>query len=66
MKRHISEYQSSEFHNGRAAGSGIIEDNYSDESYPDKYPNRYKNGIDFVSRKEDLNGPVIIIQEGRK
>ena len=65
-KRHISEFKSSEFHNGRAAGTGIIEDDYSEEAFPDKHPHRYKSGVNYIGRTEDLNGPVIIIREATK
>lgn len=65
-KRHISEFQSSEFHNGRAAGTGIIEDDYSEEAFPDKHPYRYKSKEIYIERTKDLNGPVIIIREATK
>lgn len=52
---------------GRRAGMGMLYDNYDDESGPGNYRERPlvrlpHDGID----PEELNGPVIIIQEGRK
>lgn len=54
-------------HGGRRAGMGMLYDNYDDESGPGKYRERPlvklpHDGID----PEKLNGPVIIIQEGKK
>ena len=52
---------------GRIAGDGIIEDDYSETS---GCKNREKYGaVRFTTDKfppESLNGPVIIVQEGRK
>lgn len=53
--------------NGRIAGDGIISDDYSEESGNTW---RTKGGkVRFPNDKRDprsLNGPVIIVQEGRK
>lgn len=57
---------------GRIAGHGCIEDDYSDESGCKPYikMNFSKDArVRFATdkyRPEDLNGPVIIVQEGRK
>lgn len=52
---------------GRVAGDGIISDDYSEESGK---PFRKNYGmVRFPNDKRDprsLNGPVIIVQEGRK
>ena len=55
---------------GRIAGDGMLHDNYSEESgnrratLDEAYPLvRLPHDKD---RPEDLNGPVIIVQEGRK
>lgn len=65
-KRHINEFMKTEFHNGRAAGIGIDEDDYSEESSPDKYPHRYKGGVDFVNRGPREPYPVVIIREAKR
>lgn len=58
--------------NGRIAGHGCIEDDYSDESGCKPWIKRNfakDAGVRFVNDKfppESLNGPVIIVQEGRK
>ena len=58
--------------NGRLAGHGCVEDDYSDESGCKPWLKRDINKdyrVRFVSDKlppESLNGPVIIVQEGRK
>lgn len=55
----------------RIAGDGIISDNYSEESGNPKYE-KFKFGdgrVKFSTDKYDpksLNGPVIIVQEGKK
>lgn len=52
---------------GRYAGASIVEDDYSEESGGRKYG---KSGYPRFSTDhidpESLNGPVIIVQEGRK
>lgn len=57
--------------NGRLAGDGIAEDDYSETSgcKPWKKFNWNSNGVRFPSDNRDpqsLNGPVIIVQEGKK
>lgn len=55
---------------GRRAGAGIIEDDYSEESGFRGYRrDRSYERVRFPSdesKPEELNGPCIIIQEGRK
>lgn len=57
---------------GRLAGSGVIEDDYSENSgcKPWVKKNFSKDvGVRFVNDKvppESLNGPVIIVQKGKK
>ena len=57
---------------GRLAGAGITEDDYSEESGCKPYIKRniYKDSrVRFPNDNIDptsLNGPVIIVQEGRK
>lgn len=57
---------------GRIAGSGCIEDDYSDESGCKPWIKRSftkDSKVRFVNDKfppESLNGPVIIVQKGRK
>ena len=61
-------YIYSSFRNsGRWAGSGITEDDYSEESYSCFGYNHYVRPVfpnDDV-KPEDLNGPCIIVQRGR-
>ena len=58
--------------NGRIAGNGILEDDYSETSGCKRWIKRdiHKNTkVRFPSDNktpESLNGPVIIVQEGRK
>lgn len=57
--------------NGRIAGDGIMEDDYSESSGCKRWikHNWSDQRVRFPSDKRDpesLNGPVIIIQEGRK
>lgn len=61
-------YRHTSFHNGgRWAGSGVIEDDYSEESFGGI---RYNHSIrprfpnDDV-KPEDLNGPCVVVQEGK-
>ena len=57
--------------NGRIAGSGVAHDDYSEESGGWSGV-RYHHKISHVRRPHDktnpesLNGPVIIVQEGKK
>lgn len=52
---------------GRAAGTGIAEDDYSDESGGRRYnKSGYPKFTTDRVRPETLNGPVIIVKEGRK
>lgn len=61
-------YSYSSFRNcGRWAGSGITEDDYSEESYSGFGYSHYIRPVfpnDDVT-PEDLNGPCIIVQKGR-
>lgn len=57
----------------RIAGDGIISDDYSEDSGNPKYQyGKFKLGrksCEFVTDKYDpstMNGPVIIVQEGKK
>lgn len=58
--------------NGRIAGSGILEDDYSEASGCKRWRKMDLSGsglVRFPSDKktpESLNGPVVIVQEGRK
>lgn len=57
----------SSFNRGRKAGMGILYDDYSDEAKPDSGMRR-PHSVRFPHdgcNTEDLNGPVIIIQEAR-
>ena len=52
---------------GRYAGAGVTYDDYSEESgnrhyYKSGYPRFATDGC----KPEELNGPVIVVQEGRK
>lgn len=58
---------------GRIAGDGVISDDYSEESGNPKYQyGKFKLGkssCEFTTDKFDprtMNGPVIIVQEGKK
>ena len=57
---------------GRLAGSGMVEDDYSEKSGCKPWFKRNISkdvAVRFVTDKlppESLNGPVIIVQEGRK
>ena len=53
---------------GRIAGDGIISDDYSEES-GNRHRRNYGAMVRFPNDNRDprsLNGPVIIVQEGRK
>lgn len=53
---------------GRRAGAGVVYDDYSEESGNKDYEGE-RPLVRFSTDKvkpEDLNGPVIIVQEGRK
>ena len=57
--------------NGRLAGTGIMEDDYSEASGCKRWLKHdwSGKGVRFPSDNRDpesLNGPVIIIQEGKK
>ena len=58
--------------NGRIAGSGILEDDYSETSGCKRLAKsayHKSNLVRFPSDSrtpESLNGPVVIVQEGRK
>lgn len=57
------------FKGGRIAGDGIIEDDYSETSGCPQREKRKFCGIRFPNDKKDphsLNGPVIIVQKGKK
>lgn len=62
-------YSYTSFQNsGRWAGSGMNEDDYSEESFGGIRHSHYirpKFPNDDV-KPEDLNGPCVIVQEGRK
>lgn len=59
-KRHINEFRKTELANtGRAAGMGIVEDNYSDESLSDLY-NRGSRVSPFEHKEKRIDGEVII------
>lgn len=63
-KRHINEFRKTELANkGRAAGMGIVEDNYGDESMSDLY-NRGNSISPFEHNPKGENGEVIIIKKG--
>lgn len=63
-KRHINEFRKSELGNkGRAAGMGINEDNYSDESMSDLY-NRGHYVSPFEHKEKRIDGEVVIIKKG--
>ena len=62
------QFMTTNFRNGgRRAGIGITHDDYSEESGNRDYERRGKilfpnDGV----KPEDLNGPVIIVQKGRR
>lgn len=55
---------------GRYAGHGSIEDDYSEDSGGKRVEiDEFRPLVRFVTDKQDpnsLNGPVIVVQEGRK
>ena len=63
------QYMYTSFRNGgRKAGYGINHDDYSEDSGNPCYDTK-RFPVHFVSdwqKTEDLNGPVIIVQEGKK
>lgn len=76
MKKEFLENRSGSLHlraGNRIAGDGIISDDYSEESGNPKYQyGKFKIGksaCEFTTDKFDprtMNGPVIIVQEGKK
>ena len=79
-KKDIREMLSSQFHNGRAVGIGVIEDNYAEESFPDFNPHARRTEQGKMSSQyipkagdphskesvKDKNGEVIIIQPAKE
>ena len=59
-KKHVNEFLRTGFEGtGRIAGVGIIEDDYSEEAFPDKYPHRYKPGVNYPDKGHIEPAPVI-------
>ena len=53
-KRHINEFLKTSFIvSGRAAGHGMVEDDYSDESSPDRYIRRSCRPVPISEREEN-------------
>ena len=79
-KKDIRDMLKSQFHNGRAAGTGVIEDNYDEESFPNFNPHarrteRGKMSSQYIPKAgdpyskesvKDKNGEVIIIQPAKE
>lgn len=68
-KRHINEFLKSAFANsGRAAGMGIVEDQYTEESFPDPQGRLIRTGtpvgIKTVESESRKSGPVITSRIG--
>ena len=58
-KRHVNENLRTEFEgSGRLAGTGIDEENYSEESFPDRNPWRYKKHRPLKQKIEPA--PVVV------
>lgn len=63
-RRHISEfYKTALANSGRAAGSGMAEDRYDDESGPGGLT---RHQPAFIHREKHEDGEVVIIKTGRK
>jgi hypothetical protein len=59
-KRHINEFQKTELaNNGRAAGAGIMEDNYGDEYRPDY---SFHKQPKFDHKRRGTDGEVVVIE----
>jgi len=79
-KKDIREMLSSQFHNGRSAGTGIIEENYDEESFPDFNPHARRTELGKMSSQyipktgnqynkesvKDMDGEVKIIQPAKE
>ena len=58
-KRHVNENLRTEFEgSGRLAGTGIDEENYSEKSFPDRNPWRYKKHRPLKQKIEPA--PVVV------
>ena len=63
-KRHINEFKKTVFANsGRAAGYGIMEDNYGDEDGPGRI---WQKPSPFEHREKGENGEVIVYKAGKQ
>ena len=60
-KRHVNESLRTGFEgSGRLAGTGIEEENYSEESFPDRNPWRYKSVLPRASKRNGEPTPVTV------
>lgn len=58
-KRHVNETLRTQFEgSGRLAGTGIAEEDYSEESFPDRNPLRYKKHRPLKQKIEPA--PVVV------